>query len=169
MWAIPCLYVHPAQRGRGVVVALLGRALQYACSHGAPAVEGYPCAPATHIAPEEAFYGTETLFSKPASGSPGRPCRIFPRAGRLATRCGRRARHHPHERARPGRPCGHDLPAAATHQLPQVGPDQPNRFGLPQDNGKRDKAGGDQEEEPTPSAVGPFTASVLLHPLTLIG
>jgi hypothetical protein len=72
-------------------------------------------------------------------------------------------------RARAAAGGGHDLSAAATQQLPQVGPDQPNRFGLPQDNRKRDKAGDDQEEEPTPSAIGPFTASLLLQALTLIG
>jgi hypothetical protein len=55
------------------------------------------------------------------------------------------------------------------YQLPEISPDQPNHLGLPQDNGKCEKAGDDQEEEPSPSTVGPLTASVLLHPLTLIG
>jgi GNAT superfamily N-acetyltransferase len=31
VWAIPCLYVHPAQRGHGVAVALLRAAVQHAC------------------------------------------------------------------------------------------------------------------------------------------
>lgn len=64
VWAIPCLYVHPTQRGRGVAVAMLRAAVQYGCSQGAPAVEGYPRAPAARIAPEEAFYGTVALFSQ---------------------------------------------------------------------------------------------------------
>jgi GNAT superfamily N-acetyltransferase len=64
VWAIPCLYVHPAQRGRGVPVAMLRAAVQYACSQGAPAVEGYPRAPAARISPEEAFYGTVVMFSQ---------------------------------------------------------------------------------------------------------
>jgi hypothetical protein len=60
-----------------------------------------------------------------------------------------------------------DLPARAAHQLPDVGPDQPNRLGLPHDNRQRDKTGDYQQEKPGPSPVDPFTISVLLHPLIL--
>jgi GNAT superfamily N-acetyltransferase len=64
VWVIPCLYVHPAQRGRGVAVGLLRAAVRYACWQGAPAVEGYPCAAETRISPEEAFSGTVAMFGQ---------------------------------------------------------------------------------------------------------
>jgi hypothetical protein len=60
-----------------------------------------------------------------------------------------------------------DLPARAAHQFPDVGPDQPNRIGLPHDNRQRDKTGDYQQEKPGPSPVDPFTISLLLHPLIL--
>jgi len=60
-----------------------------------------------------------------------------------------------------------DLPARAAHQFPDVGPDQPNRLGLPHDNRQRDKTGDYQQEKPGPSPVDPFTISLLLHPLIL--
>ena len=38
-------------------------------------------------------------------------------------------------------PHGSDLPARASNQLPEVGPDQPNRLGLPHDNRYRNQTG----------------------------
>jgi GNAT superfamily N-acetyltransferase len=64
VWAIPCVYVHPAQRGQGIAVGLLQAAVQHACRHGAPAVEGYPCDPAAPMSAEEAFYGTVAMFTR---------------------------------------------------------------------------------------------------------
>jgi GNAT superfamily N-acetyltransferase len=64
VWAIPCVYVHPAQRGQGIAVALLQAAVQHAGRRGAPAVEGYPCDPAAPISAEEAFYGTVAMFTR---------------------------------------------------------------------------------------------------------
>jgi GNAT superfamily N-acetyltransferase len=42
VWAVVCFYVHRSARGRGVQKALLRAAVEYARSHGAVAVEGYP-------------------------------------------------------------------------------------------------------------------------------
>jgi GNAT superfamily N-acetyltransferase len=64
VWAIPCVYVHPAERGQGVAVALLRAAVEYAAGCGAPAVEGYPRDPAAPISAEEAFYGTVAMFTR---------------------------------------------------------------------------------------------------------
>jgi GNAT superfamily N-acetyltransferase len=64
VWAIPCIYVYPAQRGQGVAVALLQSAVQHAGRCGAPAVEGYPCDPTAPIPAEEAFYGTVAMFTQ---------------------------------------------------------------------------------------------------------
>jgi hypothetical protein len=38
-------------------------------------------------------------------------------------------------------PHGSDLPTRAANQLPEVGPDQPNRLGLPHGNRYRNQAG----------------------------
>jgi hypothetical protein len=59
-----CVYVHPAQRGQGIAVALLHAAVQHAGWCGAPVVEGYPCDPTAPIAAEEAFYGTVAMFTQ---------------------------------------------------------------------------------------------------------
>jgi hypothetical protein len=72
-------------------------------------------------------------------------------------------------RPRPADRHGSNLPARAAHQLPDVGPDQPNRLGLPHDDHQCDKTGDYQEGEPRPNARWAFTISVLLHPLVLIG
>jgi hypothetical protein len=64
---------------------------------------------------------------------------------------------------------GSDLLARAAHHLPDVGPDQPNRLGLPHDDHQCDKTGDYQEGERRPNARWAFTISVLLHPLVLIG
>jgi GNAT superfamily N-acetyltransferase len=64
VWAIACVYVHPAQRGRGVAVALLRAAVHHAGQSGAPAVEGYPLDPARPLSAEEAFYGTVAMFAR---------------------------------------------------------------------------------------------------------
>jgi len=41
-WSVWCIRVRPGYRGRGISHVLLGGAVAYARSHGAPAVEGYP-------------------------------------------------------------------------------------------------------------------------------
>jgi GNAT superfamily N-acetyltransferase len=42
VWSVVCVFVAPAHRGRGVSVALLEGAVEYARSLGARIVEGYP-------------------------------------------------------------------------------------------------------------------------------
>ena len=42
VWSVICLRVRPGHRGTGVSHVLLDRAVAYARSQGAPAVEGYP-------------------------------------------------------------------------------------------------------------------------------
>jgi GNAT superfamily N-acetyltransferase len=42
VWSVWCIRVRPGHRGRGISHALLRGAVDYARSHGAPAVEGYP-------------------------------------------------------------------------------------------------------------------------------
>ena len=42
VWSVICLRVRPGHRGEGISQVLLGGAVAYARSQGAPAVEGYP-------------------------------------------------------------------------------------------------------------------------------
>ena len=42
VWLVPCFFVHPAHRSRGVTHALLRAAVELATTHGATAIEGRP-------------------------------------------------------------------------------------------------------------------------------
>ena len=42
VWSVWCIRVRPGHRGKGISRFLLEGAVEYARSHGAPAVEGYP-------------------------------------------------------------------------------------------------------------------------------
>ena len=64
VWVIPCITVRRGHRGRGVAVALIRAAIDYAGKHGAPAVEAYPRADAKRVDDDFAFYGTAAMFRK---------------------------------------------------------------------------------------------------------
>lgn len=64
VWAVPCITVRKAARGRGVAVALIRAAVEYAAGHGAPAVEAYPRAGNARVHDDFAYVGTEALFRK---------------------------------------------------------------------------------------------------------
>jgi len=64
VWVVPCFFVRRGQRGRGVTVALLRAAVEYAGRHGAPAVEGYPRAPGTRVDDSTAFFGSADQFRR---------------------------------------------------------------------------------------------------------
>ena len=64
VWVIPCITVRRGHRGRGVAVALIRAAVDYAREHGAPAVEAYPRADAARVHDDFAFYGTAAMFRK---------------------------------------------------------------------------------------------------------
>jgi len=51
VWSILCLFVTPAERGRGLSVDLIDAACRHAFEHGAPAVEAYPIVPRTDQVP----------------------------------------------------------------------------------------------------------------------
>ena len=42
VWSVWCIRVRPGQRGKGISHSLLGGAVEFARSQGAPAIEGYP-------------------------------------------------------------------------------------------------------------------------------
>lgn len=64
VWVIPCITVRPNARGRGIAVALIRAAVDYAFEHGAPAVEAYARAGEARVGDDNAFYGTEPLFRR---------------------------------------------------------------------------------------------------------
>ncbi|HEV8654934.1 MAG TPA: GNAT family N-acetyltransferase [Candidatus Limnocylindria bacterium] len=63
-WVVPCITVRRGHRGKGVAVAMLRAALEYAGKRGAPAVEGYPRADGKRVHDDFAFIGTEAMFRK---------------------------------------------------------------------------------------------------------
>lgn len=65
VWSVWCIRVRPGHRGRGVSHALLDGAVEYARSHGAPAVEGYPVDNAgKKVDLTMAYVGTRTVFER---------------------------------------------------------------------------------------------------------
>jgi GNAT superfamily N-acetyltransferase len=64
VWVIPCITVLKAARGRGVALALIQAAIDYAGSQGAPAVEAYARAGTERVHDDFAYYGTERLFRR---------------------------------------------------------------------------------------------------------
>ena len=63
-WVVPCITVRRGHRGKGVAVAMLRAAVEYAGHRGAPAVEGYPRADGKRIHDDYAFVGTAAMFRK---------------------------------------------------------------------------------------------------------
>ncbi|MGC9155753.1 MAG: GNAT family N-acetyltransferase [Ferrimicrobium sp.] len=64
VWAVPCFFVLPPFRGKGLSHQLLTAALAIARAHGADAVEGVPGDPATkERTPTASYTGTVALFA----------------------------------------------------------------------------------------------------------
>ncbi len=64
VWALACITVTPAARGRGVAVGLVRAAAAWAFGQGAPAVEAYPRAGEARAGADSAWFGTESLFRR---------------------------------------------------------------------------------------------------------
>lgn len=63
VWSVWCIRVRPGHRGKGISHALLKGAVEFARSHGAPAVEGYPVDNrGEKVDITMAFVGTRALF-----------------------------------------------------------------------------------------------------------
>jgi GNAT superfamily N-acetyltransferase len=79
VWSVSCVFVTRAFRRRGISVALLRAASEFAASQGARIVEGYPVAPYSVKMPDAfAWTGTVAAFraagyEEVARGSPKRP------------------------------------------------------------------------------------------------
>lgn len=64
VWVIPCITVRKAHRGQGIAVAMIRAAVGYAGEHGAAIVEAYPREGNERIGDDNAFFGTERMFSR---------------------------------------------------------------------------------------------------------
>ena len=79
VWSVVCLFVAHAHRRRGVSVALLLGAADFAASRGARLLEGYPVEPRSGTIPDVfAWTGTASAFraagfTEAARALPGRP------------------------------------------------------------------------------------------------
>lgn len=62
-WAVPCFYVRPGLRRRGLTDALLEAACAHARKHGASVIEGYPTSSERAGAPD-LYVGTRNLFER---------------------------------------------------------------------------------------------------------
>jgi GNAT superfamily N-acetyltransferase len=64
VWSIVCVRVRSGFRKRGVTGPLIEGAVEYAKSHGAPAVEAHPVDPTGRMDLTMAFVGTRTMFER---------------------------------------------------------------------------------------------------------
>ncbi len=64
VWSIVCVVVRTGHRRQGVTAPLLERAVAYAASHAAPAVEAYPVDPPQRMDLTMAFVGTKSMFGR---------------------------------------------------------------------------------------------------------
>jgi GNAT superfamily N-acetyltransferase len=65
VWSVWCFRVRAGHKKKGVAHALLGGAVEFARSHGAPAVEGYPVDnDGQRIDATMAYVGTRSLFER---------------------------------------------------------------------------------------------------------
>lgn len=63
VWLVPCFYIRPDARARGVSRALLESAVEVAREHGAIAVEGFPFAGSGRRSSGDVQVGVESLFA----------------------------------------------------------------------------------------------------------
>jgi GNAT superfamily N-acetyltransferase len=63
VWFLPCLFVRPGERRRGVAADLLAAAVELARVHGAAAVESFPLAGGERRATNDTYLGTEAMFA----------------------------------------------------------------------------------------------------------
>ena len=64
VWSIVCVVVRSGHRRRGVTQHLIDGAVDYAASHGAPAVESHPVDPQGRMDLTMAFVGTRAMFER---------------------------------------------------------------------------------------------------------
>ena len=86
VWSIICIVVRGGHRRQGVVGHLLEGAVEYAASHGAPAVEAHPVDPPGRMDTTMAFVGTRSMFEKAGFSVVGTTDAVASRMPRLVMR-----------------------------------------------------------------------------------
>ena len=86
VWTIICVVVRSGHRRQGVVGHLLEGAVEYAASHGAPAVEAHPVDPPGRMDTTMAFVGTRSMFEKAGFEVVGSTDAVASRMPRLVMR-----------------------------------------------------------------------------------
>ncbi len=86
VWTIICVVVRSGHRRQGVVGHLLEGAVEYAASHGAPAVEAHPVDPPGRMDTTMAFVGTRSMFEKAGFSVVGTTDAVASRMPRLVMR-----------------------------------------------------------------------------------
>lgn len=64
VWSMPCFYVRPGFRGRGVMASLIDAAVERARDAGVPALEAYPVDTSVPGSTRNLFPGTVSAFSR---------------------------------------------------------------------------------------------------------
>jgi GNAT superfamily N-acetyltransferase len=64
VWSVPCFYVRRGHRGRGVLAALIGGAIQAADAAGALALEAYPVDTTVDGHTRNLFPGVASTFAR---------------------------------------------------------------------------------------------------------
>ena len=86
VWTIICVVVRSGHRRQGVIGHLLEGAVEYAASHGAPAVEAHPVDPPGRMDTTMAFVGTRSMFEKAGFSVVGTTDAVASRMPRLVMR-----------------------------------------------------------------------------------
>jgi GNAT superfamily N-acetyltransferase len=64
VWSVVCFFVTKPYRGRGIMAPLLSAAVEYARSHGAKIVEGYPVEPTGRLSGDRGYSGVVSAFRR---------------------------------------------------------------------------------------------------------
>lgn len=72
VWLVPCFFIRPDMRGRGIARSLLGQSVEQAGKSGAAAIEGFPTAGAKRSSADRQV-GTEHMFASCGFRAVSRP------------------------------------------------------------------------------------------------
>jgi GNAT superfamily N-acetyltransferase len=86
VWSIVCVVVRAGHRKQGVTGPLIEGAVEYARSHGAPAVEAHPVDPPGRMDLTMAFVGTRAMFERAGFRVVGTTAAVADKLPRLTMR-----------------------------------------------------------------------------------
>lgn len=73
VWSMPCFYIKPSHRGRGVMTTLIDAAGKYARSNRAKLLEAYPIEPGKRLSNGTVFTGVASAFQRAGYQTVARP------------------------------------------------------------------------------------------------